>query len=75
NYGETSGWYESAAYSETKTKSKVNRLALQMAYPLSDSFRLQAEYYIEDVKYKKGYTMGKEDSSSKYMKVGVRATF
>lgn len=75
DYGETSGWYESAAFSETKTMSKVDRLALQLAYPLSDTFRLQAEYYIENVKYQEGYTMGKDDSRVKYMRVGVRATF
>lgn len=75
NYGETSGWYESAAFRETKTKSKVNRLALQLAYPLTDTFRILAEYYHEDVKYKEGYTMGKDDSKSKYMKIGIRATF
>ncbi|ENA1774189.1 hypothetical protein NE897_08985 [Yersinia ruckeri] len=75
NYAETSGWFESASYSETKTMSKVNRVALQLAYPLSDSFRIQAEYYIDDVKYKEGYSMGKEDSWSKYIKLGIRATF
>ena len=53
----------------------MSRYAMQLAYPLSDSIRLQAEYYIEDIEFKDGYSMGKEDSQVKYLKLGVRASF
>lgn len=74
-YGDTSAWYDSASFDETKTKSKTSRYAMQMAYPLSDSLQLQVEYYFEETKYKAGYNMGKEDGETKYLKVGVRAAF
>ncbi|KHT63392.1 hypothetical protein RJ45_12340 [Photobacterium gaetbulicola] len=74
-YGETSAWYDSAYHDETKTQSKVSRYAIQLAYPLTDYLRIQAEYYIEDVEYKEGFTMGKEDSQVKYLKLGARVSF
>ncbi|MDX2321974.1 MAG: hypothetical protein QNK26_15415 [Moritella sp.] len=74
-YGDTSAWYDSASFDHTKTMSKTSRYALQLAYPLTDTFQLQAEYYIEDTEYKEGFNMGKEDGQAKYLKFGVRAAF
>lgn len=74
-YADTSAWYDSASFDETKTKSKTSRYALQVAYPLSSTLKLQAEYYLEKTDYKSGYNMGKKDGETKYLKVGIRAAF
>lgn len=74
-YGEASSWYDSAKFDETKTQSQVSRYALQLAYPITDYLQLQAEYYIEDIEYKEGFSMGKEDSQVKYLKLGARVSF
>ena len=74
-YNEASSWYDSARFDETETKSQVSRYALQLAYPISETLRLQAEYYREDVEYKDGFNMGKDDSQVDYLKLGVRVSF
>ncbi len=75
DYGKTSSWYESASFPETATKSKVARYAMRLAYSISSSVQLQAEYYFEDLQFKEGYAMGKDDSQMQYLKLGVRASF
>jgi hypothetical protein len=74
-YSNASAWYDSAYFDETKTMAKTSRYALQLAYPLTETFQLQAEYYFEDTKYKDGFSMGKEDGQVSYLKLGVRAAF
>lgn len=74
-YAEASSWYDSFAYTETKALSKLNRYAIQISYPLTSYLRLQAEYYVEKSDFKKGYTLGKEDSTTKYLKLGARFSF
>lgn len=72
-YGSESSWYPKS--NGTKSLSKVSRYALQVAYPLTSTFQLQAEYYVEDIQYKTGQSMGKEDGQVNYLKLGVRAAF
>ncbi|MCD9505478.1 OmpG family monomeric porin [Photobacterium phosphoreum] len=74
-YGSTSAWYDSALYDELETKTKLTRYAVRAMYPLSKTFTLAAEWYTETSKFKEGYTLGKEDQTMDYFRIGGVFTF
>ena len=55
--------------------SKVTRYAFQFTYPVTTAMRLVGEYYLEDIEYKEGYSTGKDDSKTKYFKLGLNFNF
>lgn len=72
DYASASSWYKKT---DNKSLGKLSRYALQLSYPISDALQLQVEYYLEELKLKDGFTLGKDDSQVKYLKLGVRAAF
>lgn len=76
SWGERQQWYVSPSMPEGSDQlSKVTRYAFQFTYPVTTAMRLVGEYYLEDIKYKEGFSTGKDDSKTKYFKLGLNFNF